>query len=214
MGEAAWVSLKVLGIDLPLLFLFGTGAGWFLGRHSFRGREMVILLLLLPVALPPAVVGLYILLLAEKVVWFQKLGILFSFPGAVLAPLIPAFPLMMQAALSAFEGVPSSLEQAARMLGHSPWKVFCKVTFPLIWRQLAAGLALAGVRCLGDFGTTLMVAGNIPGKTQTLPLYIYGEIEALNLSGAHGAAILLTLFGIGSLFFVRGMRSRGWSHVS
>ncbi|HOO63096.1 MAG TPA: molybdate ABC transporter permease subunit, partial [Synergistaceae bacterium] len=94
------------------------------------------------------------------------------------------------------------------------WGVFCKVTFPLVWRQLAAGLALAGVRCLGDFGTTLMVAGNIPGKTQTLPLYIYGEVEALNLSGAHGAAILLTLFGMGSLLFVRSMRSRGWNHVS
>jgi molybdate transport system permease protein len=213
MTEAAWVSLKVLAIDLPLLFLLGTGAGWLLGRHSFRGRELVILLLLLPVALPPSVVGLYILLLAEKVVWIQRLGILFSFPGAVLAPLIPAFPLMMQAALSAFEGVPSSLEDAARMLGHSPWRVFYKVTFPLVWRQLTAGLALAGVRCLGDFGTTLMVAGNIPGKTQTLPLYIYGEVEALNLGGAHAAALLLTFFGMASLFFVRGMR-RGGSYVS
>lgn len=199
------LSLKVLAVDIPLLLVIGTSLGWLLARRNFRGKEALSLLILLPVVLPPSVLGLYLLMLFGRLPFIRELGLLFSFPAAAIAPLFPSLPIMVQSARSGFASVDVGLEDAARTLGDGELAVFWRVSFPIAKRFLMAGLALASARALGDFGVTLMIAGNIPGRTQTLPLYIYSRVEALDFAGANMAAILLTGVGVMSLWLVRRM---------
>jgi molybdate transport system permease protein len=207
MERALFISLKVLAIDIPLLAVLGGGLGWLLARKEFRGREMVSLLIQLPIVLPPSVLGLYLLFALGQVSLFREAGLLFAFPATVLGALVPSLPIMVQAARAAFAGVDRQLEEAALTLGKGRWTVFRRITLPLARRTLLVGLALSSARALGDFGVTLMVAGNIPGRTQTLPLYIYGQVESLNFAQAHTAALLLVGVGIGSLWLVRRMEA-------
>lgn len=205
MSKALVISLYVLALDVPLLLVLGTILGWVFSRKKFIGREILLILVLLPVALPPSVLGLYLLFFFGQVPFLQPLGLLFSFPGAALAALIPSLPIMVQASRSGLASVPEHLEEAARTLGDGHWRVFWRVSLPLSRRSLVAGIALAAARALGDFGLTLMIAGNIPGRTQTLPLYIYSQIEALEFGKANVAAVLLIAVGIASLALVKRM---------
>lgn len=205
MKQALIISLKVLAVDIPLLLLIGTAIGWILAKKKFRGREIVSLLVLLPIALPPSVIGLYLLLLIGRFPLCRDLGLLFSFPAASLAALVPSLPIMIQGARSGFASVPVELEDAARTLGDGEWRVFRRITLALSRRPLIAGLTLASARALGDFGVTLMIAGNIPGRTQTLPLYIYSKMESLDFAKAHIAALLLAVIGIICLALVKSM---------
>ena len=207
MERALFVSLKVLAIDIPLLAVRGGGLGWILARHDFKGREAVSLLVQLPIVLPPSVLGLYLLFALGGVPFLRDAGLLFAFPATVLGALVPSLPIMVQAARAAFSGVDRTLEEAALTLGKGRWEVFRRITLPLSRRMLLVGLALSSARALGDFGVTLMVAGNIPGRTQTLPLYIYGQVESLNFARANAAALLLVGVGIGSLWLVRRMEA-------
>ncbi|HOO64982.1 MAG TPA: ABC transporter permease subunit, partial [Synergistaceae bacterium] len=127
----------------------------------------------------------------------------FTFTAAAIGGLLPSLPIMIQSCRTGFAGVPASLEDTARTLGDSEWRIFRRITLPLARRHLFAGLALASARALGDFGVTLMVAGNMAGRTQTLPLYIYSQVERLHFSTAYLASILLVAAGTASLFFVR-----------
>jgi len=207
MERALLISLKVLAIDIPLLAVLGGGLGWLLARHDFKGRELLSLLVQLPIVLPPSVLGLYLLFALASLPFQREAGLLFAFPATVLGALVPSLPIMVQAARAAFSGVDRTLEEAALTLGRGRWEVFRRVTLPLSRRMLLVGLALSSARALGDFGVTLMVAGNIPGRTQTLPLYIYGQVESLNFVQAHTAALLLVGVGIGSLWLVRRMEA-------
>ena len=207
MERALIISLKVLAIDIPLLALLGGGIGGLLARRDFRGRELASLLVQLPIILPPSVLGLYLLFALGQINFFREAGFLFAFPAAVLGALLPSLPIMIQASRAAFAGVDRELEEAALTLGRRPWEVFLRVTLPLARRTLLVGLALSSARALGDFGVTLMVAGNIPGRTQTLPLYIYGQVESLNFARAHMAALLLVGVGIASLCLVHRLES-------
>lgn len=160
----------------------GTALGWLLARYQLPGKSFLNLLLLLPLVLPPTVTGFYL-------VWlFKPQGILgqilpfspmFHWSGAALAAGVVALPLMLQSARAAFESVPEPLLEAANVLGKSPWQRFWQVALPLALPSLMAGAMLSFARAMGEFGATLMLAGNIQGKTQTMPLAIY---EAL-LSG-------------------------------
>lgn len=209
MREALLVSLKVLAIDVPILALLGVILGWILARWDFPGRDALGLLLQLPVVMPPSVMGFYLLVLLAKAPLLREMGVLFSFPGAVVGALVPALPLMTQAARAAFGSVDRTLEDAARVLGACRIRVFLTVTLPLSRRMLAAGLALSSARALGDFGVTLMLAGNVPGSTQTLPLYIYSQVETLNFAAAHMASALLALVGVSCLVLIRMMENVG-----
>ena len=210
MKQAILISLKVLAIDVPLLFIIGTALGWILAKKQFKGKELLSLILLLPLALPPSVLGLYTMLFIGNVPVFKHLGLLFTFPAATLAALMPSLPIMIQSSRSGFATVPEVLENAARTLGDGEWKVIKRITFPLCRRHIFAGLALSSARALGDFGVTLMIAGNIPGRTQTLPLYIYSQMEALEFAKANIAAAVLTLLGFTSLVLVRKMEVGKW----
>lgn len=205
MIPSLFVSLKVLAADIPLLLFLGTSIGWILAKKNFRGKNLVYNLIILPIALPPSVVGLYLLMALGRIPYLKEANILFSFTAAVIAPLFPALPIMIQAAKSGFSAVDEKLEVAARTLGDSEFKVFRRVTFPLAKPYIIGGLALSSMRALGEFGVTLMIAGNIPGRTQTLPLFIYSSVESMSFFEANIAAILLTALGIASLLIVKRM---------
>lgn len=187
--QEAWVplllTLKVAGWATALNLLLGVGVGFALARLRFPGRELMDALLTLPMVMPPTVLGYYLLVLIGRKgplgAWLQAefgINLIFTWQGAVIAATIVAFPLVFKSARAAFEGVDPQLEQAARVLGLSELAVFFRVTLPLAWRGILAGLLLAFARATGEFGATLMVAGSIPGKTQTLSVAVYEAVQA------------------------------------
>jgi molybdate transport system permease protein len=190
------LSLQVAACATLLALAVGLACGWLLSRREFRGRELLDAVLTLPLVLPPTVLGYYLLVLlgqrsalgraVENTFGFR---LVFTWQAAVGAAMIHALPLVVRSARAAFEDVPRQLEQAARTLGAGEWEVFRRVTLPLARRGVTAGATLAFARALGDFGTTLMVAGNIPGRTQTAAVAIYDAVEA----GRDNEALLLVV---------------------
>lgn len=189
MESSAWValalSLKVAGWATAINLVLGVAAGYALARARFVGRDLLDALLTLPMVLPPTVLGYYLLVLVGRRGWLggwlhETFGIqlIFTWQGAVIAASLVAFPLVMKAARAAFEGVDTRLEQAARVLGLGEAAVFFRVTLPMAWHGILAGVLLAFARALGEFGATLMVAGSIPGKTQTLSIAVFEAVQA------------------------------------
>lgn len=187
--EAVWValslSLKVAGWATALNIVLGIGVGFFLARTRFIGRDLLDTLLTLPMVMPPTVLGYYLLVLVGRRSAFGSwlydsfgINLIFTWQGAVIAATVVAFPLVFKPARAAFEAVDSELEQAARVLGVSELAIFFRITLPLAWRGILAGVLLAFARALGEFGATLMVAGSIPGKTQTLSIAVYEAVQA------------------------------------
>ncbi|WP_423196232.1 MULTISPECIES: molybdate ABC transporter permease subunit [unclassified Cupriavidus] len=186
--DAVWVplllSLKVAGWATLLNGVLGVAAAFALARWRSPARDVVDAILTLPLVLPPTVLGYYLLVLVGRrgVLgdWLASLGIelVFTWQGAVLASTVVAFPLVLKSARAAFEGVDHQLENAARVLGVSETGIFFRVTLPLAARGIIAGVLLAFARALGEFGATLMIAGNLPGRTQTLSVAIYEAVQA------------------------------------
>lgn len=186
--EQAWVplllTLKVAAWSTALNLLLGTAVGYWLAHSRLRARELVDAALTLPMVMPPTVLGYYLLVLIGSQGplggWLQSFGIqlIFSWQAAVIAATIVAFPLVYKSARTAFESVDPQLEQAARVLGVGGFGVFLRVSLPLAWRGILAGLLLGFARATGEFGATLMVAGSIPGRTQTLSIAVYEAVQA------------------------------------
>ena len=178
------LSLKVAGWATVLNLFFGVAAAYGLSRWRSPLRDLIASILTLPLVLPPTVLGYYLLVLFGKRgtfgAWLSGMGIelVFTWQGAVIASTIVAFPLVLKSARAAFENVDSQLENAARVLGVSEAGVFFRVSLPLAARGIAAGVLLAFARALGEFGATLMIAGNLPGRTQTLSVAIYEAVQA------------------------------------
>ncbi|WP_373994526.1 molybdate ABC transporter permease subunit [Duganella sp. Leaf126] len=200
VDQPAWIalqlSLKVACWATVLALLAGTGCGYLLARRRFVGRELLDALLTLPMVMPPTVLGYYLLVVIgrEGVIgaWLQHrfgINLIFTWQAAVIAAAVVAFPLVLKGARAAFETVDTQLEQAAMVLGVSPFGVFLRVTLPLAWRGVLGGTLLAFARSMGEFGATLMVAGSIPGKTQTLSIAVYEAVQA----GQDDVANLLVL---------------------
>ncbi|HET7795647.1 MAG TPA: molybdate ABC transporter permease subunit [Rhizobacter sp.] len=198
--DSAWVplalSLKVAGWSTAINLVLGVAVGFVLARRKFPGREVLDAVLTLPMVLPPTVLGYYLLVLIGKRGpiggWLHEtfgINLIFTWQGAVIAASLVAFPLVLKAARAAFEGVDPQLEKAARVLGLGEWARFFRVTLPLAWRGILAGVLLAFARALGEFGATLMVAGSIPGRTQTLSVAVYEAVQA----GQDSVANLLVL---------------------
>ncbi|MAF03131.1 MULTISPECIES: molybdate ABC transporter permease subunit [unclassified Herbaspirillum] len=189
------LSLKVAGLATLLNLVLGVAAAWGLSRWRSPLRDFIDSILTLPLVLPPTVLGYYLLVLFGRRgtfgAWLESLGIqlVFTWQGAVLASTVVAFPLVLKAARAAFESVDHQLEDAARVLGVSEAGVFFRVSLPLATRGITAGVLLAFARALGEFGATLMVAGNLPGRTQTLSVAIYEAVQA----GDDGAATVLVV---------------------
>ena len=179
LGLSARVALFATLVILPP----GVALGWLLARRRFPGRALLETLTALPLVLPPTAVGYLLLRLlarngpaGERTLGFD-LDLLFTWKGAVLASAVMAFPLVVRSARLAFEEVDPRLETMARTLGLGPWRAFFRVTLPLARRGLAAAAVLGFARALGEFGATVIVAGNIPGRTQTLALAIWSDLQ-------------------------------------
>ena len=180
------LSLRVASLATLFSFVAATLMAWLLARKRGPLPALLDALCTLPLVLPPTVLGYYLILLVGRRGvfghWLADMGInlIFSWQGAVVAATVVVFPLIYKSARAALEQVDPHLDNAARTLGSSEWRVFVSVSLPLAWRGIFAGLMLAFARGMGEFGATLMIAGNIPGKTQTLALAIYDAFQAGN----------------------------------
>jgi molybdate transport system permease protein len=182
-----WLTLKVASLATLLAFASGVSIAWFVARRKLWGKEVIDAILTLPLVLPPTVLGYYLILLVGRKglvgQWLDAhfdFSLMFTWKGAVIAAAVVSFPLVFKSARAAYEGVEPNLENAGRTLGLSEPAVFVRITFPLAWRGILAGTLLGFARAMGEFGATLMVAGNLPGRTQTLSLAIYDAVQSGN----------------------------------
>ncbi len=178
------LSLKIASISTIIVLIVGVFLSRIFTKYDFKGKDIIETLFLLPLTLPPSVVGYGLLVLIGKRGIIGKFlldnfdyQIIFTWVAATIAAAIVSFPLMYQQSKAAFQGIDSTLEDAARSLGANSFQVFTKITFPLALKGILSGLVLTFARSLGEFGATIMVAGNIPGKTQNIPLAIYLAVE-------------------------------------
>jgi molybdate transport system permease protein len=195
-----WISLQTAFVATIVVLVLGlAAAGWRAGRGS-RIWELVDGLLLLPLVLPPTVVGFFLLMLfgrnrpLGRLLWQLGTTVVFSWPATVIAAAVVAFPLMYLTACGALEQLDSTMLEAARTLGASEREIFFSVSLPLVWPGILAGAVLTFARALGEFGATLMLAGNIPGRTETIPVAIYFAIQAGDMRLALGwTAVVLAI---------------------
>jgi molybdate transport system permease protein len=203
---ALWLSLQVTAIATLIILLVGLAVALLLTRVRFRGQIVVETLILLPLVLPPSVIGYYLLLVLGRgsplVEWFQ-LRLLFTWPAAVVASVVVGLPLMIQSSRAALANVDPVLENAARTLGSSEIRIFWRITLPLARRGILAGLILGSARAFGEFGATLMITGNIPGRTQTLPVAIYDAVQAQRYADANVMVLAMTGLAFVGLLWVR-----------
>lgn len=203
--EALQLTMLVAGASTLAVIAPGTLVAYALARSKFRGRSLVSALVVLPMVLPPTAVG-YLLLVAladdgplgADTLGFD-LGILFTWRAAVLASATMAFPLVVRTAQVTFEGIDPKLEAMARTLGHGPVSVFVRFTLPLASRGLLAAAILGFVRAVGEFGATIMIAGNIPGRTQTLASGIFAAQQVGNDREAHVLLAIAVAVGLVSV---------------
>lgn len=197
-----WLSMKTATISTMIVFVFGVLLAYIMTRKHFVGKGMIEAFFLLPLVLPPTVVGFGLLYLFGKngvigkfLLQYFDLQIVFSWYGALLAAIVVSFPLMYQSALAAFQQYDRNLEHVAKTLGKSSWQIFWSISFPLAWPGLLSGIVLAFARGLGEFGATLMVAGYIPNVTDTIPLAIYFAVETGNWDEAKFWVIIIIILG-------------------
>lgn len=207
--EPLWLSLRVSLAATIVTATFGVAGAYALARGRFPGRGLMEAVASLPIVLPPTVLGYYLLTLLgrESPVGraYEALTggpLVFTVTGAVVAASVASFPFCLRAARAAIADVDPRLEDAARTMGLSEWRIAVQVTLPLARGGIAAGIALAFARALGDFGTTLMVAGNIPGRTQTAPIAIYDAVQAGDDARAALIAVVLSAVAIAALVVV------------
>ena len=191
-----WLSLRVAGVATLVALVLGTALGWVVARSRLPGRALLEAVCMLPLVLPPTVLGYCILVLMGRrgpVGAFLRehfdYTVIFTWHGAVIASAVAALPLVLKSASTAFAGVDRTLEAAARTLRQPPWSVFVRITLPLAWPGILAGTLLAFARAMGEFGASLMVAGNIPRQTQTLSMAVYDAVQ----TGDDGLALVLVL---------------------
>jgi molybdate transport system permease protein len=209
------LSLQVSAIATAIAAVLGIAIATLLATKRFPGRELLDVLVTAPMVLPPTVLGYYVLVMVGRKsaigqAWESVFGspIVFTRTGAVLAATIGALPLVVKSARAALEGVDPLLVQAARTLGAGPVRAFFTVRLPLAAAGTVAGLMLGFARALGDFGVTLMVAGDIPGRTQTASLAIYDAIQANKENKATGMILVLSAVAIVALYAVNKLTGR------
>jgi molybdate transport system permease protein len=200
-----WVSCKTVLATTVITFFIGIAAARWMARYSGRCKSLIDGIFILPLVLPPTVVGFGLLMLFGKNgplgEFFSWLGttIVFSWPATVIAAVVMTFPLMYMAARAGFEQVDINVENAARTLGASEWRIFWTVTMPMAWPAVVAATILTFARALGEFGATLMLAGNIPGKTATIPVAIYFNIEGGHYDRAMVLVAIVLVISFASL---------------
>lgn len=210
-----WLSLRVASLATLIAATVGIGLAYLLAKGRFRGRGLLEAIVTIPIVLPPTVLGYYLLTTLGVnspigQAWENIFGqpLVFTPTAAVIAASISALPFVVRAGRAAIEEVDPRLEAAVRVAGHREWRVATLVTLPTARRGLLAGVALGFARALGDFGATLMVAGNIPGRTQTLPIAVYDAVQAGDDTTARNGALLLAGIAIVVLLAVTQLSTR------
>ncbi|GAB1539298.1 sulfate ABC transporter permease subunit CysW [Scytonema sp. NUACC21] len=203
--HAAWLTVALAVIAVPVNTVFGLCAAWAIARHRFPGRAFVLSLIDLPFSISPVVAGLMIVLLYGRNGWFgpwleaADVKIIFAFPGMVLATAFVSLPFVAREVIPVLEELGSDQEEAARTLGAKDWQIFWRVTLPNIRWGLLYGLLLTNARAMGEFGAVSVVSGNIAKKTQSLPLYVEDAYKQYETEAAFSAAVLLALLAVVTL---------------
>lgn len=204
------LSLKVAVIALVIVFVLATIAARFMARARFKGKIVIETILMLPLVLPPTVVGFLLIVIfgnngfvGELYKWLFGGSIMFTWYAAVIASTVVAFPLMYQSAKSGFLNVDEDIEKAAKVDGAGSLQTFIKVTVPLSGTSLITGALLSFARAIGEFGATLMIAGNIPGRTQTMPTAIYTAIQSGDMTLAWAWVITIIVISFLMMMFIR-----------
>jgi len=208
------LALSTLAVLLPL----GLLAGRWLARTPFKGRTWLEAAILLPLVLPPTVMGYYLLVAlggASPVgQWLQNsfgISLTFNFTGLLLASVVFNIPFMIQPIQRAFESIPNNLNEAAQVSGLSTWAIFTKVELPLAWPGILSAIVLTFVHTLGEFGVVLMIGGSIPGETRTLAISIYDSVQSFDLNAANTMSLALLVFSlvaVASSLWLSGRRKR------
>ena len=213
--HAFWLTILCVGIAVPLNTVFGIVTALVLVRQDFRGKALLNAAIDIPFAISPVVIGLALFLVyAPRNSWFggwlmnQGIQVIFSVPGMVLATIFVSLPFVVREVMPVLQEIGTDQEEAAKTLGASPWQTFWKVTLPAIRWGVTYGVVLATARALGEFGAVSVVAGNISGKTQTLPLFVRTQFDQINLAGAYAAAIVLALLAMTVLFTMSYLQKR------
>jgi molybdate transport system permease protein len=202
------LSIQVTFFATLGILVIGLGLALFFARVQMRGKLILETIVNLPLVLPPTVVGYFLLIVLGRdgLARWSGVNLLFTWQAAVIAAIIVAMPLMVQSAKAAIANIDPALENAARTLGSSEIEIIWRVTLPLARRGILAGLVLGSARALGEFGATLMVAGNIPGVTQTAPLAIYDAVQSGRFADANVLVVALSILSFASLFVVNRMQ--------
>jgi len=203
--RAFWLSIEVVLIAVPLNTAFGIGMALLLERGRFKGKALLGMLIDLPFAISPVVVGLALVLVYGKTGWLgdwlteHGIQIIFSVPGIVLATAVVSLPFVARETIPVLHELGTDAEQAAATLGASGWQTFWRITLPGIRWGVVYGVVLTTARALGEFGAVSIVSGRIQGQTQTLPLYVQDRFENFDITGAYVASLVLALLALGTL---------------
>ncbi len=210
-----WLSLKVALLATIISTVLGLALAWWLAQGNFRGKGLLDAMVTLPLVLPPTVLGYYLLIAIGRNSMFGGIyeritgsPLVFTWQGAVVAAILHSMPLLVKTSRAALEAVDHSYERAARSLGAPEWKVFLQVSLPLARLPVMAAVTLAFARALGDFGVTLMVAGNIPGRTQTVAVAIYDAVEADDGATARTLVLAVSLLALVIVWIAERLNSR------
>ncbi|CEH33628.1 molybdate ABC transporter permease subunit [Romboutsia lituseburensis] len=208
------ISLKTAFLATFITFVIGIIASYFMSNYKGKYKGLIDGLFTLPLVLPPTVVGFFLLLVVGKNGVVGKfllqfdITIIFSWWATVISATVVAFPMMYRTSRAAFEQIDVNMISAARTLGLSEWKIFYKIAIPLAWPGIIAGIVLSFARALGEFGATLMIAGNIPGRTQTMPVAIFFAVEGGDMSKAMMWVLIITVISIAMILILNY-----WSEV-
>jgi molybdate transport system permease protein len=210
-----WLSLNVAVIATGVSLLLGLFLAWLLVNRDFRGREILDAITTLPLALPPTVLGYFLLVALGRNSWPGRIyesvtgsPLVFTVKAAVIAAVIHAIPLVVKSSRAALETIDRACERAGRSLGATEWRVFWRISLPMARRPIAAAAVLAFARALGDFGTTLMVAGDIPGRTQTAAIAIYDAVESGDTTTAKWMVLAISALTAAIVFVANRLEHR------
>ncbi|MEC8987018.1 MAG: molybdate ABC transporter permease subunit [Dehalococcoidia bacterium] len=216
MVELILLSIQVAAVATLINIPIAVYIGWLIGRRNIRGKLILETVISLPLALPPVVTGYFLLILVGRESAIGQISqflfgndIVFTWVASAIAASVVSFPLMVRAIIVAMQGVDTTLERSARSLGAGPIRTFLQITLPLCYNGLVAGILLGFVRAIGEFGATIVVAGNIPGRTQTIPLAIYSKVQLGKDSEAINLIIISTVLAIITLIIHHWLIVRG-----
>jgi sulfate/thiosulfate transport system permease protein len=218
--HAFWLSLEIVAIVVPLNTVFGIGIALLLERGRFRGKALLGILIDLPFAISPVVVGFTLVLVYGQTGWFgdwlaeNGIQVIFSVPGMVIATAVVSLPFVARETMPVLRELGIDSEQAAATLGASGWQTFWRVTLPGIRWGVVYGVVLTTARALGEFGAVSIVSGRIEGQTQTLPLYVQDRFENFDTTGAYTAAVVLALLAFGTLLAMNLLTRRAHGRVT